>query len=75
MNLNRENCRIAIALLTIAVVFLFVAKVAAQSQKGEVAVQGREVTILVTAHPHDDRAREIALGNPVLAAGAVRACP
>ncbi|MCI0391047.1 MAG: VWA domain-containing protein [Acidobacteria bacterium] len=60
MNFNRENYRNAIALLTIAVVFLFVAKVAAQSQKGEVVVQGREVTILVTAHPHNDRAREIA---------------
>jgi VWFA-related protein len=60
MNLNKANCRNAIAMIIIAVVILLAAKVAAQSQKGDVAVQGREVTILVTAHPHNDRAREIA---------------
>ena len=59
MNLNNENCRNAIAMITIAVVLLFTAMVPAQIQKGDVAVQGREVTILVTAHPHNDRAREM----------------
>jgi VWFA-related protein len=32
----------------------------AQRQQGEIVATGREVTILVTAHPHNDRAREIA---------------
>jgi hypothetical protein len=32
----------------------------AQRKQGEIIAAGDEVTILVTAHPHNDRAREIA---------------
>jgi VWFA-related protein len=60
MDLDKANHRNALAMIIIAVVILLVAKVAAQDRKGDVAVQGREVTILVTVHPHNDRAREIA---------------
>jgi VWFA-related protein len=60
MNLDKELRRNAMALIIGAVIFSLAGNVAAQSQKREVTVAGPEVTILVTAHPHNDRAREIA---------------
>jgi VWFA-related protein len=60
MNLSRENRLSAVAMIAIAAIFLLAPNMAAQRQKGEVVATGHEVTILVTAHPHNDRTREIA---------------
>jgi VWFA-related protein len=60
MNLDKEMRRSAMTLIIGALIFSLAGTVAAQGQKGEVTVAGPEVTILVTAHPHNDRAREIA---------------
>lgn len=60
MNINRENRRSAVALIVFAVTFLLAPNASAQRQQGELVAAGDEVTILITAHPHNDRAREIA---------------
>jgi len=60
MNINRENRRSAVALIVVAVTFLLAPNASAQRQQGELVAAGDEVTILITAHPHNDRAREIA---------------
>ena len=60
MDRNRVAFRIAATVANVAIIFLFATIVVAQSQKREVAVNGRDVTILVTLDPHNDRAREIA---------------
>ena len=60
MNLNRENHRSVVALIAVAVIFLLATNTVAQRKQGEITAAGDEVTILVTAHPHNDRAREIA---------------
>jgi VWFA-related protein len=60
MNINRENRRSAVALIVVAVTFLLAPNTSAQRQQGEIVAAGDEVTILITAHPHNDRAREIA---------------
>jgi VWFA-related protein len=60
MDRNRVAFRIAATVAIVAIIFLFATIVVAQSQKREVAVNGRDVTILVTVDPHNDRAREIA---------------
>ena len=60
MNLNRENHRSVVALIAAAVIFLLATNTVAQRKQGEIIAAGDEVTILVTAHPHNDRAREIA---------------
>jgi VWFA-related protein len=60
MNINRENRRSAVALIVFAVTFLLAPNAYAQRQQGEIVDAGDEVTILITAHPHNDRAREIA---------------
>jgi VWFA-related protein len=60
MDINRENRRSAVALIVFAVTFLLALNAYAQRQQGEIGDAGDEVTILITAHPHNDRAREIA---------------
>ena len=60
MNINRENRRSAVALIVVAVTFLLAPNASAQRQQGELVAAGDEVTILITAHPHNDHAREIA---------------
>jgi VWFA-related protein len=60
MALNRENRQSAVALIAAAVIFLLAPITSAQRKQGEIVATGDEVTILVTAHPHNDRAREIA---------------
>jgi VWFA-related protein len=60
MNRNRVAFRMAATVSTVAIILLSAAIVVAQSQKREVVVNGRDVTILVTVHPHNDRVREIA---------------
>jgi hypothetical protein len=57
MNINRENRRSAVALIVVAVTFLLAPNTSAQRQQGEIVAAGDEVTILITAHPHNDRAR------------------
>jgi VWFA-related protein len=46
-------------IIIIATLFLIVGT-SAQSKSGRLTVDGREVTILVTAHPHNERARQAA---------------
>ncbi len=58
--MNRVSFRIAATVTTVAIIFLSATIVVAQNRKREVVVNGREVTILVTIDPHNDRAREIA---------------
>lgn len=60
MILNRKNRRSAVALIAVAVIFLLASNTVAQRQQAEAVATGYEVTILVAAHPHNDRAREIA---------------
>jgi VWFA-related protein len=60
MNLNIENRRSAVALIGIIAMFLLGSNTVAQRKQGEIVAAGDEVTILVTVHPHNDRAREIA---------------
>jgi VWFA-related protein len=60
MVLNIENRRSASPLIAIAIIFLLAANTVAQRKQGEIIAAGDEVTILMTAHPHNDRAREIA---------------
>ncbi len=55
MNCDRTNYRIAVVFASIAIIFLSTFGVTAKIQRSD-----RDVTILVTAHPHNDRAREIA---------------
>ncbi|HEX8183651.1 MAG TPA: hypothetical protein VF747_02835, partial [Blastocatellia bacterium] len=45
------------ALITAALMLTAVASTSAQKRQGELSTSGRDVTILVTAHPHNDRAR------------------
>jgi predicted peroxiredoxin len=60
MNRNRVIFRIAVILANVAIILLSAAIVAAQNQKREMVVNGRDVTILVSVDPHNDRTREIA---------------
>jgi VWFA-related protein len=60
MNRNSVIFRIAVILANVAIVLISAAIVVAQDQKREVVVNGRELTILVTVDPHNDRTREIA---------------
>ncbi len=54
--------RIIVNRVMIAVIAasLFAADASAQSKSGKVTVDGREVTIVVTAHPHNERTRQAA---------------
>jgi VWFA-related protein len=61
MNRNNVIYRIAMIVVSVAIMFLSAEIVGAQNQKGEVVVNGRNVTILVTVDPHNDRTREIAV--------------
>jgi hypothetical protein len=57
MVLDRENRRSAAALIVVAVTFLLAPNTSAQRRQGEIAASGDEVKIIITAHPHNDRAR------------------
>src|ERR1051325_5405709 len=43
-----------------ALVLVFAPGVGAQKRQADVSTSGRDVTILVTAHPHNDRTRALA---------------
>lgn len=60
MNIDRENRRSAVALIVVAVTFLLAPNAYAQRQQGELVAAGDEITILITAHPHNEGGREIA---------------
>ncbi|MCI0393037.1 MAG: hypothetical protein MOB07_30260 [Acidobacteria bacterium] len=60
MNSDRANIRIAVVLTSIAIIFLSTGGVIAKIQTVGTGSSNRDVTILVTAHPHNERAREIA---------------
>jgi VWFA-related protein len=60
MNRNNVIFRIAMIVASVAIIFLSAEIVGAQNQKSEMVVNGRNVTILVTVDPHNDRTREIA---------------
>jgi VWFA-related protein len=49
-----------VALIGIIAMFLLGSNTVAQRKQGEIVAAGDEVTILVTVHPHNDRAREVA---------------
>jgi len=57
---NRRLRFLGLAALSMILVSVLVAGAGAQRKSREVSTTGREVTILVTAHPHNDRAREAA---------------
>ena len=61
MKLEIENRRGVITLIVIAVIFLLAPNMSAHRKKGGSIITGDEVTILVTARPHNDHAREIAI--------------
>ncbi|MCI0490498.1 MAG: hypothetical protein L0229_28220 [Blastocatellia bacterium] len=52
--------RTAMAVAVIGMLLISALTVTAQRRAGEAAVDGREVTILVTVHPHSSRTRKIA---------------
>lgn len=54
------NRRAAVRLAVIALLHLHLMGAGATPRPSDVAVEGREVTILVTVHPHNERARAIA---------------
>src|ERR1044072_4385666 len=49
------------AAITALLVFSFTLSSSARQKQGSVSADGREVTILVTAHPHSDRKRAEAM--------------
>jgi hypothetical protein len=60
MNCDRPNYRVAVVFIFIAIIVLSTVSVIAKIQTSGTRSGNRDVTILVTAHPHNDRAREIA---------------
>ena len=48
------------AMVAVIAIFLLAAGASAQNKSGRLNVDGREVTILVTAHPHNERTRQAA---------------
>ena len=60
MNYQKLTHRITIIIIATAVLFVLVASGRAQQKSNKVALNGHDVTILVTVHPHDDRTRAMA---------------
>lgn len=60
MSSRQPHCRTGVALAAVTFVFLLVSSATAQRQTGGVSVAGRDMTVPVTVHPHNDRARAIA---------------
>ena len=56
----RDKIVIARALIAVIATLLPLTGLSAQDRSRRPGVDGREVTILVTAHPHSDRTREAA---------------
>src|SRR2546421_3301773 len=59
MNYQRSTHRVAILLIALLSCFWTLSG-RAQQKPGGIAIAGQDVTILVTVHPHDDRARAAA---------------
>lgn len=59
MNCQRMN-RIDAGIFAMVVILGFVTIAIAQRTQNQVALRGRDVTILVTAHPHNERSRALA---------------
>ena len=60
MTIIKFRYRIAIAISIIIIILLSGINAIAQNQKSDVTATGRDVTILVTAVPQNDRARDVA---------------
>ena len=67
MDIQRADHRVRILITVITTFFMYISgaglcltALRSQSQAGNVAVAGQDVTILVTVHPHNDRTRALA---------------